>query len=133
MENFLTVALVVERATNASGVILVKFWLEKTMEDQTERFRQRIEDYRKFWKSKPMDLESHRRWQECARARDATVAATKTESSPWYVVDSHDHKRGRLHCISHLLSRIASEEVPHEKVKLPQRPEKGDSVEPDYP
>ena len=115
------------------GVILVKYWLEETMEDQTERFLERIEDPRKIWKLSPMDLESHRRWYDYSRARDAMFAVTDTPESPWYVVDSHDQRRGRLNCISHLLSLIPYEEVKHEKVKLPKRQLKGDYVEPDHP
>ena len=67
------------------------------------------------------------------RGRDAMFAATDTPESPWYVVDSHDQKRGRLNCISHLLSLIPYHEIPHEEVKLPKRQPKGDYVEPDYP
>ncbi|MCB0206446.1 MAG: polyphosphate kinase 2, partial [Anaerolineae bacterium] len=106
---------------------------EETMEDQTARFEERINDYRKIWKLSPMDLESHRRWYDYSRARDAMFAATDTETSPWYVVDSHDQRRGRLNCITHLLSLIPYEEVPYEKVKLPKRQPKGDYVEPDHP
>ena len=131
--SFLKNAPFVERSIIDSGVILVKYWLEETMEDQTERFEERIKDYRKIWKLSPMDLESHRRWYDYSRARDAMFAATDTPESPWYVVDSHDQKRGRLNCITHLLSLIPYHEVPHEKVKLPKRQPKGDYVEPDYP
>jgi len=123
----------VENAIIASGVILVKYWLEETMEDQTERFNERIHDYRKIWKLSPMDLESHRRWYDYSRARDAMFVATVTPESPWYMVDSHDQRRGRLNCIAHLLSLIPYEEVPRERVKLPKRQPKGDYVEPDYP
>ena len=133
VETFLKWAPAIERAIIASGTILVKYWLEETMEDQTERFTERIEDYRKIWKLSPMDLESHRRWYDYSRARDAMFAATDTPDSPWYVVDSHDQRRGRLNCIAHLLSLIPYEEVPREKVKLPKRQPKGDYVEPDYP
>ena len=133
VESFLKNTPFVERSIIDSGVILVKYWLEETMEDQTERFTERIEDYRKIWKLSPMDLESHRRWYDYSRARDAMFAATDTPESPWYVVDSHDQRRGRLNCIAHLLSLIPYEEVPHEKVKLPKRQPKGDYVEPDYP
>ena len=44
---FLKYAPLVEQAIIHSGVILVKYWLEETMEDQTARFTERIEDYRK--------------------------------------------------------------------------------------
>ncbi len=133
VETFLKFTPFVERSIIASGIILVKYWLEETMEDQTERFMERINDYRKIWKLSPMDLESHRRWYDYSRARDAMFAATDTPESPWYVVDSHDQRRGRLNCISHLLSLIPYEEVKHDKVKLPKRQPKGDYVEPDYP
>jgi polyphosphate kinase 2 len=133
VETFLKVTPTLERAFIASGIILVKYWLEETMEDQTERFGERINDYRKIWKLSPMDLESHRRWYDYSRARDAMFAATDTPESPWYVVDSHDQRRGRLNCIAHLLSLIPYEEVPREEVKLPKRQPKGDYVEPDYP
>jgi polyphosphate kinase len=133
VERFLAMAPMVERAIIDSGIILVKYWLEETMEDQTARFEQRIDDPRKIWKLSPMDLESHRRWYDYSRARDAMFAATDTAESPWYVVDSHDQKRGRLNCVAHLLSLIPYEEVPRERIKLPKRQPKGDYIEPDYP
>jgi hypothetical protein len=51
--------------------------------------------------------------------------ATDTENAPWYIIRSDDKKRARLNCISHLLSLIAYERVPREKVKLPKRSTKG--------
>ncbi|MCB0136217.1 MAG: polyphosphate kinase 2 [Caldilineaceae bacterium] len=133
VETFLQYTPFVERAIIASGIILVKYWLEETMADQTERFEERINDYRKIWKLSPMDLESHRRWYDYSRARDAMFAATDTDESPWYVVDSHDQRRGRLNCIAHLLSLIPYEEIQRTKVKLPKRQPKGDYVEPEHP
>jgi polyphosphate kinase 2 len=133
VEYFLRYTPLVEQAITHSGVILVKYWLEVSMANQTERFTERIEDYRKIWKLSPMDLESHRRWYDYSRARDAMFAATDTPQNPWYVVDSNDQRRARLNCIAHLLSLIPYEEVPREKVKLPKRQAKGNYVEPDYP
>jgi polyphosphate kinase len=133
VEYFLKFAPPVERALVQSGIILVKYWLEETMEDQTERFEERINDYKKIWKLSPMDLESHRRWYDYSRARDAMFAATDCPDTPWYVVDSHDQKRGRLNCISHLLSLVPYHEVPHEKVVLPKRQDQGDYEVPNYP
>ncbi len=133
VQSFLKHAPWVENLMIASGIILVKYWLEETMEDQTARFEERITDPRKIWKLSPMDLESHRRWYDYSRARDAMFAATDTPESPWYVVDSHDQRRGRLNCIAHLLSLIPYEEIPREKVVLPKRQPKGDYVEPQHP
>jgi polyphosphate kinase 2 len=133
VEDFLRYTPAVERAILSSGVILVKYWLEVSMENQTKRFQERIDDYRKIWKLSPMDLESHRRWYDYSRARDAMFAATDTPESPWHVVDSNDQRRGRLNCIAHLLSLIPYQEVPREKVKLPKRQLPGDYIEPNYP
>jgi polyphosphate kinase 2 len=133
VEYFLKYAPPVERAIIASGTILIKYWLEVSKDEQAKRFQERNEDYRKIWKLSPMDLQAQARWYDYSRARDAMFAATDTPESPWYVVDSHDQRRGRLNCIDHLLSLIPYEEVPREKVKLPERQPKGDYVEPNYP
>jgi len=133
VKRFLRYVPPTERTIIESGIILVKYWLEVSQENQTVRFEERIEDYKKIWKLSPMDLESHRRWYDYSRARDEMFAATDTPDAPWYVVDSNDQKRGRLNCITHFLSLIPYEEVPHEKVKLPKRQKPDDYVEPDYP
>ena len=133
VEYFLKYAPAVEQSIIHSGVILIKYWLEVSKENQTTRFLERDQDYRKIWKLSPMDLESHRRWYDYSRARDAMFAATDTPASPWYVVDANEKRRARLNCISHLLSVIPYKEVPREPVKFPKRQPKGDYVEPDYP
>lgn len=133
VEYFLRYTPLVEQAITHSGVILVKYWLEVSMANQTRRFTERIEVYRKIWKLSPMELESHRRWYDYSRARDAMFAATDTPQNPWYVVDSSDQRRARLNCITHLLSLIPYEEVQREKVKLPKRHASGDYVDPVCP
>jgi polyphosphate kinase len=133
VKRFLRYVPPTERTIIESGIILVKYWLEVSQENQTVRFEERIDDYKKIWKLSPMDLESHRRWYDYSRARDEMFAATDTPDAPWYVVDSNDQRRGRLNCITHFLSLIPYEEVPHEKVKLPKRQKPDDYVEPDYP
>lgn len=132
VKNFLQYVPLVERTIIGSGVILVKYWLELSMDVQTERFEERIHDGRKIWKLSPMDLESHRRWFDYSRARDAMFAATDTPESPWYVVNADDQRRARLNCIAHLLSLIPYEEVLHESIKLPKRQPKGEYVEPTH-
>ena len=133
VKRFLRYVPATERTMIESGIILVKYWLEVSQENQTLRFEERINDYKKIWKLSPMDLESHRRWYDYSRARDEMFAATDTPDAPWYVIDSNDQKRGRLNCITHFLSLIPYEEVPHDKVKLPKRQKPDDYVEPDYP
>ena len=133
VKGFLNAVPLVERAMVDSGILLRKYWLEVSPEEQTRRLKARIEDGRKIWKLSPMDLKSYSRWYDYSRARDEMFAATDTGFAPWYVVHSDDKKRARLNLISHLLGSIPYEEVPREKVKLPARQKAGGYREPDYP
>lgn len=133
VNDFLRYVPHVERVIRESGIILVKYWLEVSEENQTLRFQDRIDDPRKTWKLSPMDLESHRRWYDYSRARDEMFAATDTDESPWHVVDSNDKRRARLNIISHLLGTVPYEKVKREEVVLPKRQKKGDYVEPNHP
>jgi polyphosphate kinase 2 len=133
VDEFLHHVLPVERAMIASGIILIKFWLEVSPEEQTRRFEDRIADGRKIWKLSPMDLESHSRWYDYSRARDAMFAATDVPESPWHVVNTTEKRRGRLNCIAHFLSLVPFEEVPRPKIVLPKRKPAHGYVEPEYP
>jgi len=130
---FLDHVIPTERAIIASGIILIKYWLEVNMENQEERLRARDNDPRKIWKLSPMDLKSYTHWYDYSRARDDMFAATDKEESPWYVVDGNDKRRARLNCITHLLNQIPYKSVPRKSVKFPKRQGKGDYQEPDYP
>jgi polyphosphate kinase len=120
-KRFLEVCPLFERMVVDSGVQLIKYWFEVGPEEQTRRFEERITDPRKLWKLSPMDLESHRRWYDFSRARDAMFAATDRDFSPWYVVRADDKRRARLNCITHLLSLIPYKEVRIDRAKLPKR------------
>ena len=122
-----------EKQIVASGIHLLKYWLEVSPEEQTRRLEGRIDDGRKTWKLSPMDLKSYGRWYDYSRARDDMFAATDTAWAPWYVARSDDKRRARLNVIRHLLQSIDYEELPHAKVKLPKRQERGGYRDPDYP
>ena len=100
-----------ERAITESGIILLKYWLEVSEEEQTRRLESRIDDGRKIWKLSPMDLKSYSRWYDYSRARDDMFKATDTPWAPWYVIRSDDKKRARLNAITHLLAHIPYEEA----------------------
>jgi polyphosphate kinase 2 len=124
----------VEKAFVDSGIVLLKYWLEVSEKEQTQRLQDRIDDGRKIWKLSPMDLESYSRWYDYSRARDEMFAASDTPFAPWYVARSDDKRRARLNLISHLLSHIPYEDVTRaKKVKLPKRQKRGGYREPDYP
>jgi polyphosphate kinase 2 len=130
--NFLKAVPLVERAMVDSGIILLKYWLEVSPDEQTRRLADRIDDGRKTWKLSPMDLKSYSRWYDYSRARDEMFAATDTGFAPWFVARSDDKKRARLNIITHLLSRVPYKDAPRDKVKLPKRQKASGYREPDY-
>ena len=132
-KRFLEMVPLVEKAMVDSGIILIKYWLEVSPEEQTRRLESRIDDGRKIWKLSPMDLKSYSRWYDYSRARDDMFTATDTPYAPWHVVRSNDKRRARLNLITHLLRQIPYKEAPREKIKLPKRQKRGGYREPDYP
>ena len=132
-DRFLEMTPQVEKAMVDSGIILLKYWLEVSAEEQTRRLEGRIHDGRKTWKLSPMDLKSYSHWYDYARARDAMIEATDTGWAPWFVANTDDKKRGRLNIISHLLSQIPYEKQPAQEVALPKRQSADGYVTPGYP
>ena len=121
-DRFLAMTPAVEKAMVDNGIILLKYWLNVSVDEQTRRLSNRIEDPRKVWKLSPTDLLSYSRHYDYCRARDAMLAATDTSWAPGFVVDNDDKKRGRLNIISHLLSQIPYEDLPQSQTKMPPAP-----------
>ena len=132
-KRFLAATPLVEKSIVDSGVILIKYWLEDSPEEQTRRLEQRIQDGRKIWKLSPMDLKSYSRWFDYSRARDEMFQATDSSWAPWFVVRSDDKRRARLNVITHFLARIPHQTAPRDKIKLPKRQKQGDYRESAYP
>jgi polyphosphate kinase len=103
------------------GIILIKYWLEVSEEEQKRRFEARIDDPLRQWKLSPTDLCSRSRWYEYSHARDMMFKATDKKYAPWNIVRSDDKRRARLNCIRHLLDAITYEKVERETVILPKR------------
>ena len=118
---FLEMAPLFEKTAVESGIILIKYWLEVSEEEQTRRLESRIDDGRKIWKLSPMDLKSYSRWYDYSQARDEMFAATDTKFAPWHVARTDDKRRGRLNIIRHFLEQVPYKALPREKVKLPKR------------
>src|ERR1700753_3000989 len=110
-----------ERIIQRSGIILVKYWLSVSDEEQERRFQARLNNPAKQWKLSPTDLEARARRVDYAEAKDEMFARTDTEHSPWFVVESDDKRSTRLNLISHLLEQIPYRRLDQERVTLPPR------------
>jgi polyphosphate kinase len=120
-DEFMRTCPQLERMLVHSGIILIKYWLSVSDEEQERRFQARINDPSKRWKLSPMDVQARAHWVDYSEAKDLMLAQTDITQAPWYVVEA-DHKRSaHLNLISHLLSLIPYREVPHERLELPPR------------
>jgi len=123
-DEFLRACPQIERELVRSGIILIKYWLSISDEEQERRFLGRIDSAGKRWKLSPMDLQARARWVDYAEAKDDMFAFTDIKEAPWHVVDAENKKAARLNLISHLLSQIPYEVVPHPQIELPPRQER---------
>ena len=111
-QEFLLTCPQIERALVRSGIIVVKYWLSISDDEQERRFLARIKDPRKQWKLSPMDLEARAHWVDYAEAKDEMFDFTDIKESPWHVVDANDKKAARLNIIAHLLTRSPTRTCP---------------------
>jgi polyphosphate kinase 2 len=121
-EEFLRFCPLFEHALRNDGIVLLKYWLSVSDEEQERRFKKRLSDPRKRWKFSPTDLQARARWVDYAEAKDRMFSYTDTAASPWYVVEADDKRTARLNLISDLLHRVPYQHVDRaDPVKLPPR------------
>lgn len=121
VEDFLKTVPYVERAVVGSGVLLLKYWLDVSPEQQTARLQARAGDRRKTWKLSDMDIASYTKWDEYTRARDEMLERTDRPWAPWLTVRSDDKKAARLNILTDVLSRVPHEPIEAPDVTLPSR------------
>ena len=120
-ERFLLVTPAIEREMVVqNGIILRKYFLDISQEEQRRRFEARIKDPLKHWKLSPMDIESVRRWWDYTAAYQRMIEATHTPEAPWYIVPADDKRRARLNLIRHLLDSIPYKKVHADLPKIPK-------------
>ena len=132
-DGFLEAVPDVEKAMVESGIILIKYWLNVSVDEQTRRLSNRIDDPRKVWKLSPTDLKSYSKHYDYCRARDTMLHMTDTSWAPWWVVDNNNKKRGRLNVISHLLTQVPYTPLESSDVKMPPAPKPDGYVRPNLP
>lgn len=119
--DFLRSIPVTEKAVVDSGIILLKYWLEVSPQQQTQRLQSRIDDPRKIWKLSDMDIASYTRWDDYTKARDDMFLFTSTDHAPWHVVPADDKNRARLNVIRHILDQIPYQQPERDRPELPVR------------
>jgi PPK2 family polyphosphate:nucleotide phosphotransferase len=80
-----------ERYLGRNGIVVRKFFLNVSKEEQKERFLRRLDDPSRNWKFSPDDIRERQHWPQYMDAYQETMCHTATEEAPWYVIPA-DHK-----------------------------------------
>ena len=126
VKRFLELVPHLEKVLVENGILLLKYFLDVSPEEQERRFKQRIDDPMRQWKLSPMDLESYRRWWDYIAVYNDMISATDSPHAPWWIVPSDDKKAARINCISHILASIPYERVDYDEPKLGKRQKRPD-------
>ena len=86
------------------GMIIVKFWLSITKEEQLKRFNERMDNPLKRWKFSPVDKKGQEYWDVYTKYKELMFSRTHTSFSPWIIVKTNDKRTARLECMRHVLS-----------------------------
>jgi polyphosphate kinase 2 len=119
-----------ERMLVRSGIIILKYWLSVSDEEQERRFKDRLENPAKRWKLSPMDLTARSKWVEYSRAKDDMFAFSDIPEARWHVVNSDLKRAAHLNCITHLLSQIKYKDLTPPALELPPRQKIGNYIRP---
>ncbi len=119
VQAFLRQAPEFERQLIDDGILLFKYWLCTDQEKQEERFADRLGDPLKRWKLSPIDIAAREKYADYTKAREAMLAATHSDFSPWTLIDFNDQRLGRLTLIRNLLDRLPDTRVEAPALELP--------------
>jgi len=88
------------------GVVIIKFWLSITKDEQLKRFEGRKENQLKRWKYSPVDKQGQILWDKYTHYKAEMFSKTHTTYSPWMIIKTNDKKVARLESMRHVLSHF---------------------------
>jgi len=91
----------------ARGIVLVKYWVHISKDEQLRRFKQRERLAHKRWKLTDEDWRNRKRWKAYEEAVDDMVAYTSSRQAPWTLVEGDDKNHARLKVLRTLADRLA--------------------------
>jgi PPK2 family polyphosphate:nucleotide phosphotransferase len=87
-----------------NDVVVLKFYLHISKDEQKERFQERLDDPRKHWKFNPADLEMRQHWDDFIAATDLAIARCSTKHAPWFVIPAN-HNWYRNACVARIVRK----------------------------
>jgi PPK2 family polyphosphate:nucleotide phosphotransferase len=79
-----------EEFLSDNGVVILKFHLHISSNEQKKQLQEWVDDPTKRWKFNPADLDERKLWDDYMEAYQDALEATSTEAAPWYVIPSNN-------------------------------------------
>jgi AMP-polyphosphate phosphotransferase len=98
-----------ERQLTGFGMILMKFWMNITQEEQLKRFKERERTHYKSWKLTEEDWRNRGKWEDYEQAAEEMLLKTSTPQAPWTIVESNDKWYGRIKVLKTIVDRLKKE------------------------
>lgn len=105
-KNFLVQVPEFEHMLYEDGVVVIKFWLSISKDEQLRRFNSRNANPLKRWKFSPVDKRGQELWDDYTFYKDEMFSRTHTTYSPWIVVKTNNKKEARVECMRHVLTQF---------------------------
>lgn len=113
----------IEQYLTRNGVVIRKFFLHVSKEEQLNRFLSRLDDPDKNWKFSAADAASRESWPNYMQAYEDTIRHTATEDAPWYVVPADNKWFTRIVVAAVVVDTLASLNLQYPKVTDAQQKE----------
>jgi len=112
-----------ERYLTRQGIVIRKFFLNVSKEEQKKRFLERLKEPEKHWKLSPSDVRERERWDEYMNAYEEMIAHTASEHAPWYVVPADNKWFTRVVVAEVIVETLEKLNVSYPKLDAAQKKE----------
>ncbi|HJU88938.1 MAG TPA: PPK2 family polyphosphate kinase [Gemmatimonadaceae bacterium] len=104
-----------ERMLTANDVVILKFFLHVSRDEQKKRLQERLENPSKNWKFNPGDLDDRKNWNKFTKAYETMLEETSTPDAPWYIVPADDNDTRNL-----LIARTIADTLDDLELEFPK-------------
>ncbi len=105
------------------GVVIIKFFLHVSREEQKKRFMKRLDSPEKNWKFSASDVHERKHWPDYMRSFEEAIRATASEHAPWYVVPADNRWFTRLVVAAAIVEAVEELDLAYPKVSAEQKKE----------
>ena len=95
-----------EHMMHEDGVVIIKFWLSITKDEQFKRFEERKNNPLKRWKFSPVDQKGQELWHKYTFYKEEMFTKTHTSYCPWMIIKTNNKKVARMEAMRYVLSKF---------------------------